>query len=252
MIQRRDLRQRAVTERSPLLGVALLVAPTLCLVAIRFALEALEDVLSENPSLLYSLHGAALVVGLIMFLRYRKVEDHEYHRSQAIRKLSRTYSREDRGLWEKGDSAIEKLESKAKSPKKGRAALRSMQLQKGSIGSLNQERHEEEISNDEDQPEPRNQGISTIVDDQAVSTPKGPGPIARLSTWISRSLDNSAKRRMEKKTAKPVKPKSSNSSDMWASPADSSLARSVSSCQSCGALNNAGTAYCTSCGDLLQ
>ena len=85
-----------MSERSPLLGAALLLAPTLCLVAIRFALAALEEVLSEDPVLLYSLHGTALLVGLIMFLRFRKVEDHEYHRSQAIRKLSRTYSREDR------------------------------------------------------------------------------------------------------------------------------------------------------------
>ena len=250
MIQRCDLRQRAVSERSSVLGAALLVAPTLCLVAIRFALTTLEEVLSEDPILLYSLHGAALAIGLIMFVRYRKVEDHEYHRSQAIRKLSKTYSREDKGLWEKGDSAIEKLETKAKSPKKGRAAMRSMQLQKGSIGSLNQERREEEISDEEDETRSRNQGISTIVDEQAISKSKGPGLISRFSTWVSRSLDNSAKRRMEKKSAKPTA-KPSNSSDMWASPTASSLARSVLSCPSCGALNNAGTAYCTSCGDLL-
>ena len=84
------------------------------------------------------MHGVALVIGLIMFLRFRKVEDHEYHRSQAIRKLSRTYSREDKGLWEKGDSAIEKLETRAKATKKGRSALRVKALEKGKIGSLNQ------------------------------------------------------------------------------------------------------------------
>ena len=252
MIQRCDIRQRTVNERSPLLSAALLLAPTLCLVAIRFALTALEEVLSEDPVLLYSLHGAALILGLIMFLRYRKVEDHEFHRSRAIRKLSRTYSREDKGLWEKGDSAIEKLESKANTSKKGRSALRAMELQKGSIGSMNQERREEEIPDDDSEPGPRNQGISTIVDEQAVAAPKGPGPFGRLSAWVSRRLDRSAKKRMEKKPAKPAKPKSSNPSDMWASPSDSSLARSVSSCSSCGALNNSGTAYCTSCGDLLR
>ena len=249
MIQRCDIRQRTVNERSPLLSAALLLAPTLCLVAIRFALTALEEVLSEDPVLLYSLHGAALILGLIMFLRYRKVEDHEFHRSRAIRKLSRTYSREDKGLWEKGDSAIEKLESKANTSKKGRSALRAMEMQKGSIGSMNQERREEEIPDDDSEPGPSNQGISTIVDEQAVAAPKGPGPLGRLSAWVSRRLDRSAKKRMEKK---PAKPQSSNPSDMWASPSDSSLARSVSSCSSCGALNNSGTAYCTSCGDLLR
>jgi len=251
MIQRREVRQRVVSERSPLLGAALLLAPTLCLVALRFASTALEEVISEDTVLMYSLHGATLIAGLIMFLRYRKVEDHEYHRSKAIRKLSRTYSREDRGLWEKGDSAIESLESKAKSPKKGRSAIREMALKKGSIGSLNQEMKEEEIL-DEGEVEPQIQGISTIVDEQAITNPKGPGPISRLSSWISRSLDESAKKRIERKSIKSAKPKPSNSSDMWSSPADSSLARSVSSCSSCGALNNAGTAYCSSCGNLLS
>ena len=170
MIQRREVRQRVVSERSPLLGAALLLAPTLCLVALRFASTALEEVISEDTVLMYSLHGATLIAGLIMFLRYRKVEDHEYHRSKAIRKLSRTYSREDRGLWEKGDSAIESLESKAKSPKKGRSAIREMALKKGSIGSLNQEMKEEEIL-EEGEVEPQIQGISTIVDEQAITNP---------------------------------------------------------------------------------
>ena len=106
MIQRCDEQQRAVSERSPVLGLALLLAPTLCLVALRLASTALEEVVSEDKVLMYSLHGAALLVGLIMFMRYRKVEDHEYHRSQAIRKLSKSYSQEDRGLWEKADQPL--------------------------------------------------------------------------------------------------------------------------------------------------
>ena len=244
MVQRHDARQTTVSDRSPVLAVALLLAPNLCLVALRLSSAALEEILSEDTFLMYSMHGVALAIGLIMFLRFRKVEDHEYHRSQAIRKLSRTYSREDKGLWEKGDSAIEKLETRAKVPKKGRSALRVKALEKGKIGSLNQERKEEEI------PEPRNQGISTIVDEQAVTKPKGPGMISRFSSWVSGSIDESAKRRMERKAANTPK-KSNKSSEMWASPTDSSLARSVSSCPSCGALNNSGTAYCTSCGDLM-
>lgn len=251
MIQRCDVRQRAVSERSSTLGAALLLAPTLCLVALRFASTALDEVISGDAVLMYSLHGAALVVGLVMLLRYRKVKDHEYHRSQAIRKLSRSYSREDRGLWEKGDSAIERLESRANAPKKGRSAMRAMVLEKGSIGSMNKERMEEEILDEGANPEPRNLGISTIVDEQAITEPKGPGLFSRFSAWISLSLDESAKRRMEKKSAKSSKSKSPEPKDMWAKPSQSSLARSVSSCPSCGALNNSGIAYCSSCGDLI-
>ena len=252
MIQRCDEQQRAVSERSPVLGLALLLAPTLCLVALRLASTALEEVVSEDKVLMYSLHGAALLVGLIMFMRYRKVEDHEYHRSQAIRKLSKSYSREDRGLWEKADSAIERLESRAKAPKKGRSAMRAMALEKGSIGSMNTEKREEEIPDEQADGETRNMGISTIVDEQAITEPKGPGLISRLSTWFSTSLENSAKRRMERKSSKSKKTKTSDSNDMWDSSSQSSLARSVSSCPACGALNNSGTAYCTSCGDLMS
>ncbi|MEC9263484.1 MAG: hypothetical protein VYD23_00080, partial [Candidatus Thermoplasmatota archaeon] len=81
-----------MAQRSPMLGAALLLAPTMCVIALRYGLPAIDELLSEDDTMMYSVHVAALLIGVVMFMRYRKVEDHEYHRSKAIRKLSRTYS----------------------------------------------------------------------------------------------------------------------------------------------------------------
>ena len=241
-----------MAQRSPVLGAALLLAPTLCVVALRYGSEALEEVISQDDTLRYSIHGTALLVGVVMFMRYRKIEDHEFHRSRAIRKLSRTYSREDRGLWDKGDAAIKRMEARANSPQTGRSALKAQALKSGTVGSLNTERSEEDIGEFGETPQPAT-GISTMVDEEAVAEPKRQGILSRISETINRRLDASAERRMERKTSKASKKsqKKDSSEDQWSTPAPSSLTRSVVSCGACGALNNSGTPYCTSCGEFL-
>jgi len=241
-----------MAQRSPMLGAALLLAPTLCIVALRYGSEALEEVISHDDTLRYSIHGAALLVGVLMFMRYRKIEDHEFHRSRAIRKLSRTYSREDRGLWDKGDAAIKRMEARANSPPTGRSALKAQALKSGTVGSLNTERSEEDIGEFDKAPQPAT-GISTMVDEEAVAEPKRPGVLSRISGAINRRLDASAERRMERKASKVGKKsqKNDSSEDQWSTPTPSSLTRSVVSCGACGALNNSGTPYCTSCGEFM-
>ena len=241
-----------MAQRSPMLGAALLLAPTLCIVALRYGSEALEEVISHDDTLRYSIHGAALLAGVLMFMRYRKIEDHEFHRSRAIRKLSRTYSREDRGLWDKGDAAIKRMEARANSPQTGRSALKAQALKSGTVGSLNTERSEEDIGEFGEAPQPAT-GISTMVDEEVVTEPKRPGVLSRISGAINRRLDASAERRMERKASKASKKsqKESPSEEQWSTPAPSSLTRSVVSCGACGALNNSGTPYCTSCGEFL-
>ena len=246
-----------MAQRSPMLGVALLLAPTMCVIALRYGLPAIDELLSEDDTMMYSVHVAALLIGVVMFMRYRKVEDHEYHRSKAIRKLSRTYSKEDRGLWEKGEAAIERLEAKASEPRTGRAALETQALKSGTVGALNTERSEEEIPEDdpEQQAKTRATGMSTMVDEQAIAESKDPGFLYRMSNSINSRMDASAQRRLEKRSAKAAAkkaPEKGDSDSQWAAPSESSLARSVVSCPSCGALNNSGAPYCTSCGDFLS
>ena len=257
MIQTMGEGAGSMAQRSPMLGAALLLAPTMCVIALRYGLPAIDELLSEDDTMMYSVHAAALLIGVVMFMRYRKVEDHEYHRSKAIRKLSRTYSKEDRGLWEKGEAAIERLEAKASEPRTGRAALETQALKSGTVGALNTERSEEEIPEDDPEPQAMTQvtGMSTMVDEQAIAEPKALGFLSRMSNSINSRMDASAQRRLEKRSAKAAAKKASSESDsdsQWAAPSASSLARSVVSCASCGALNNSGAPYCTSCGDFLS
>ena len=106
-----------MTNRSPAVSLALLIAPTMCIVAVRFGIPALDEVISNDFILEATLHIIAILVGLFMITRYSRIEDHEYHRSKAIGRLSKTYKSEDRGLWdERSDKALQKLEAKANSP----------------------------------------------------------------------------------------------------------------------------------------
>jgi len=183
----------------------------MCVIALRYGLPAIDELLSEDDTMMYSVHAAALLIGVVMFMRYRKVEDHEYHRSKAIRKLSRTYSKEDRGLWEKGEAAIERLEAKASEPRTGRAALETQALKSGTVGALNTERSEEEIPEDDPEPQAMTQvtGMSTMVDEQAIAEPKALGFLSRMSNSINSRMDASAQRRLEKRSAKAAAKKAS-------------------------------------------
>ena len=49
-----------MANRSPAISLALLFAPTLCVVAIRFGLPALEEVISQDSVLEFSIHIAAI------------------------------------------------------------------------------------------------------------------------------------------------------------------------------------------------
>lgn len=244
---------RVMAQRSPMLGLALFLAPSLCVMALRYGSVALEEVISQDAYLRYSIHAAALLAGVVMFMRYRKVEDHEFHRSRAIRKLSKTYSREDKGLWDKGEAAIQRMEVKVNAPPTGRKALKAQALKSGSVGSLNTERSEEDIGEGIDSPQPAITGISTMVDEDAIAESKGPGAFSRISGAINRRLDASAERRISRRASKASKRASSKASSdgQWSTAEASSLARSVISCTACGALNNSGTQYCTSCGEFL-
>ena len=75
-----------MANQSPATSLALLSAPTLCVIAIRFGLPALEEVISQDSVLEFSIHIAALSLGALMLYRFHRVEDHEFHRSQAIRR----------------------------------------------------------------------------------------------------------------------------------------------------------------------
>lgn len=298
-----------MTERSPMIGVALFLAPTLCVVALRFGLPNIEVLLKQDLVAQAIIHGLAILLGIVMFLRYRVVEDHEYHRSSAIKNLSSMYRMEDKGLWNKGDAALERLEAQARSQPKGRAGLRFQQRMQGSVSGLNKEGSELELHHDDQRMEVDVQveGITPIVDAQVADQADS----GKLSGALGASAEASAQRRLnaelarrereaarsERKSAKAAakadkaaakaaakaekaeakaaakqaaieakaaksgkKGKAAKAAAMaweaedenqWATPVPSSLAKSVISCQECGAVNSSETAYCSSCGAFL-
>lgn len=249
-------RGQPMTDRSLPMGAALLLAPSLCVVSVRFGLPALDEVISDNLMIEIGIHLAAVILGLLMFLRYRRVEDHEYHRSRAIKGLSRTYKSEDRGLWgDKSDRALEKLES-GFSKKTRKSSMRFNERMSGTVGSLNSEMAEMEVGEDFEA-DVRVSGIQTIVDEDKIKEEKRPRRPS-ISSRINSIMDSSARRRMEKKKAKEerrkakkIARKSSQSDSEWDAPVASTMTRSVVSCKQCGNLNNSGTQYCVSCGNLL-
>lgn len=294
-----------MTERSPMIGVALLLAPTLCVGALRFGLPNIEVLLKQDLVAQAIIHGLAILIGIVMFLRYRVVEDHEYHRSSAIKNLSSMYRLEDKGLWNKGDAALERLEAQARSQPKGRAGLRFQQKMQGSVSGLNKEQSELELDRDDERMDidVAVEGLATIVDAQVASTEQS----AKLSGTLGASAEASAQRRLSKELARREKDAVRNQrqaskqaakeekaaakaekaeakaaakqaaleakaaksgkagraakaaamaweaseDNQWATPVPSSLAKSVISCQECGAVNSSGTAYCSSCGAFL-
>ena len=252
-----------MSERSPAISLALLFTPTLCVVAIRFGLPALEEVISQDYLLEISIHALALSLGALMLYRYLRVEDHEFHRSRAIRRLSKTYKSEDRGLWdEKSDRALQKLEIKANSSNR-RISTKVAKRMTGKVGSLNTEMNESEVD-DEYEAEVRISGLQTIIDDENTD-PKGEQKKRiSISNIINSSLDRSARRRIlrmkkkeEKKRLKDLQKtkkrasKNKLSSSPWDETHPSSNIRTVNKCNHCGAMNDIDSQYCITCGNYL-
>lgn len=189
-----------MTERSPLIGIALLFAPTLCVGALRFGLPNIETLLKEDLIAQAIIHGLAILLGIVMFLRYRVVEDHEYHRSSAIKNLSSMYRLEDKGLWNRGDDAIDRLEAQAHNQPKGRAGLRFQQRMTGKVSDLNKEQSELYLERDDSRMEidVQVEGMATIVDSE-VADEANPG---KLTGTLGASAEASAQRRLNKEIAR--------------------------------------------------
>ena len=287
-----------MAQRSPLISAGLLLAPSICVVALRFGLPNIEELLKQDLIAQAIIHTIAVILGIIMYLKYRVVEDHEYHRSSAIKGLSSMYRLEEKGLWSRGDSALEKLEAQARSEPKGRAGLRFQKRMSGRVSDLNKEGSELELDSEDSRMDVDVQveGVSYDSDTNSTQSEDENKPAGALGA----SAEASAQRRLAKELARrekqvakdekraikqakkeakaaakaekiaakaaakaekaaAKKSKSATSETNWDAMEDSqwqpevpsSIAQSVISCQECGAVNNSGTAYCSSCGAFL-
>lgn len=251
-----------MAERSSTISGALLLTPTLCIVALRYGLPRINEVISNDIIIEISIHAIAIIFGLVMFSRYRVVEDHEYHRSATIKRLRKSYSQEDKGLWDKSEIAIKKLEEKSSEPIKGRKGALIQAKMSGNIGSLNAESSEDEVdANEEIEVVTHHKNIGTIIDEAIIGENKSESS----KSFLSKKLEKSALKRLEKKRLKAAKKeiKKSNSKpkvkgytqsdeNQWDVSSKTQLTPTVASCKECGTLNNSNNPYCTSCGTYLS
>jgi|TARA_B110001454_G_scaffold218580_1_gene246992 hypothetical protein len=253
-----------MVERSGAIARALFFMPTVCIVALRYGLTTVNEVISNDIFLELGIHSFAILIGIGMYLKYRVVEDHEYHRSAAIKRLGKSYSQEDKGLWDDDENAMLKLEEHAKSNLKGRKAVLVQAKMSGTIGSLNIESSEIEVDEDLDiEIRTHHRGINTIIDESVLDSNKTKSE----KSFLSKRLEKSASKRLERKKLKiqrqkekankensKVKPKSrtQSSENPWDLPISSNLTKSVVPCKECGTLNNSTNPYCTSCGTYLS
>jgi len=248
-----------MAARSSYVSLALLVLPTLLLVSFRLLSPEFSEALSNDIIIESLAHALALGVGLFAILRYRLVEDHEYHRARAIVRLSRTYRQEDRGLWEKGESAIERLEARAYSDFKGRGAAVARQRMQSSIGEIHRESIEVE------QTEEEQSSFSIIVDgveqsaeqSEDVSENKG-SLISRWSNKLSDAIERTASRRTERsKKEKEEEIEVGNGKappsigSQWMVPEEPASSKPTRICSDCGIYNYPSADYCTSCGSYI-
>ena len=182
-----------MVQRSPLISAGLLLAPTICVVALRFGLPNIEELLKQDLFAQVIIHTIAIILGIIMYFRYRVVEDHEYHRSSAIKGLSSMYRLEDKGLWSRGDAALEKLESQASSEPRGRAGLRFQKRMSGRISDLNKEGSELELDSEDSRMDvdvqvegASHNSDSSETQSEEVSEPTGAlGPVRKLQLNVA-------------------------------------------------------------------
>ena len=189
-----------MVQRSPLISTGLLLAPTICVVALRFGLPNIEELLKQDLFAQVTIHTIAIILGIIMYFRYRVVEDHEYHRSSAIKGLSSMYRLEDKGLWSRGDAALDKLESQASGEPRGRAGLRFQKRMRGRISDLNKEGSELELDSADSRMD-----VDVQVEGASYNSDSGKTQseeVSEPSGSLRASAEASAQRRLAKELAR--------------------------------------------------
>ena len=252
-----------MVQRSGLVSLALIMIPNIIVIAFRTLSPELDEALANDDLGEILTHLCATAFGIILAFRYSRVRDHEFRRSKAIDALSRTYKMEDKGLWEKGEVAIQRLEARAHSDFKGRKASRSRMRMQGSIGQLNRELEELEHNEDDSDYSVSVDGIEIIkkrTEEQKFSERK----ISELvANFFYSLIDKSANKRAHKNKQELKKKQSitndrsdnfqsfnSTGGSQWVIP--DGTQRKTRFCNSCSTYNDAVSDYCTSCGSFMS
>ena len=244
-----------MVQRSGLVSLALIMIPNIIVIAFRTLSPELDEALANDDLGQILTHFSATAIGIILAFRYSRVHDHEFRRSKAIDALSRTYKMEDKGLWEKGEVAIQRLEARAHSDFKGRKASRSRMRMQGSIGQLNRELEELEHNEDDSEYSVSVDGIEIIKkrkDEQKL-------PERKIWELVDKSANKRAeKHKQEEKKKQSITKERIDDFQSFSSPGGSQWVipdgtqKKTRFCNSCSTYNDAVSDYCTSCGSFMN
>ena len=213
--------------------LGLLLTPTIILLVLRMSLPVVDSILVSDRNVLMGIHAFAALIGLILAGRGTKNKDHEFLRSGAIDRLSRTYELEDGGLWSRADEALARLERRNSKKK-------AIQMS-GGVASINAESRELDLG-DEEPGDIRVSGVAVSKDtggkQNSLESEKKPITQRKsrgISAWLDRRAERVARKRLEK-----IRSKQSENSTA-----------TTANCRTCGATSPYGSSYCTTCGSLL-
>ncbi len=244
-----------MAQRSVAVSLALFFLPNIFIVAFIILSPELNEALSNDTMSRISVHGIGIFIGILFAYRYRLVEDHEYQRSRAIGKLSKTYRMEDRGLWERGDLAIMRLEKRAHS---GYMRKKHSSRMQGNIGDLYKE-GEEETHTDEGETK-----FSVVVDGVEQTSARNSyeetqrkGRGKGILDYFLSLVESTASKRVElgKKKSHPQDTLATNSGkedSQWVIPQGSQRTTGARYCKRCSTYNNPESNYCLSCGSYIS
>ena len=234
-----------MAKRSAYVSIGIAIFPVLCLTALRAILPTVDDVLSKDLFSQVISYSFVLILGLFMLSKYRVIKDHEYHRSKAIRKLSKSYKLDDKGLWENSDEILNKLEIKAKSNFNDDKFNSAM---KGFVGSLNKERNEDTTE------EEVIESINNNDNNNDNNGNKEPDEISIINQLYFK-IKNLLNMLIEKSASKKINNNKasinlSQNNIKWDIKSTISTSK-VTICVSCNSLNDMDSNYCVSCGIYL-
>ena len=248
-----------MAHRSEAVSVALILLPNIFIVSFRIFSPELNDALSNDNFSEIAIHSVAMILGLFMMWRYRFIDDHEYRRSKAIDDLSRTYKLEDRGLWEKGEVAIQKLEARAYSDFRGRKGNVARKRMQSNIGELNRESREVEQADGQSTYSIQIDGVEQNSTSGDINQIKSKGVVSRVAEFFAHSIERSASRRIERKKKIELAPKKDGYSypelddgAQWVIPDQTQNRRKARFCNQCSTYNEPESNYCSSCGSPIS
>lgn len=101
-------------------GVAAL--PLLLMSLIHLTVSPLREMFRIEPLLMYAWYTLAIVLGLILWRKSSTIKDHEYHRSQVMKKMKKVYQAEEEGVWQSNAALGSELSAEAQLKLRGQVS----------------------------------------------------------------------------------------------------------------------------------